>query len=583
MAVSSTPPLGLRRSRCLSRRRQRGTGFAQLDARMLRQPTVSATQIAFVYGGDIWIMPKAGGTPQRLTTRARRRELPALLARRDADRLHRRLRRQPGRLRRCPPAGGEPDAAHLSPRATIASSRGIPTASRCSSRRRARARRTATTSYSRSRKTAACRRRCRCRTASSRRSPRTARRIAYLPEAVDARTWKRYRGGWAPDIWTFDLTTGAAKNITHDEAQRRRSRCGTARRSTSSPIAARTCAATSGRTTPKTDASARSPNFDDFDVKYPSLGPSDIVFQAGEPACTCSISPPRRRTRCRSRSSPTARRSARTSQDVADRDRRRSHLAHRQARRSSRRTATSSPCRPRTAPCTISPRRRRPPSARRRGRPTASSIAYWSDKTGEYELTLRTADGTGEERTVTKLGAGFRYQPYWSPDSKKIAFIDQAMRIHVVDVATGQVTKRRQGAQLAARQPRRLPRQLVGRQPLDGVLARSAESAQRHLHLRHAHGRRAAPGDERLLQRSLAVVRSRRQVSLLPHRPHVRAVVQRFRQHVGLREQHEHRRRRRCGPTCRRRSRRATTKEAARPRRARRRVDARRRTPRPRT
>src|SRR6185437_11910605 len=41
---------------------------AQVDARMLREPTVSATQIAFVYGGDIWIMPKSGGTAQRLTT-----------------------------------------------------------------------------------------------------------------------------------------------------------------------------------------------------------------------------------------------------------------------------------------------------------------------------------------------------------------------------------------------------------------------------------------------------------------------------------------------------------------------------------
>ena len=45
-----------------------------------------------------------------------------------------------------------------------------------------------------------------------------AKTIAYLPEAVDARTWKRYRGGWAPDIWTFDLTTRASKNITHDNA-----------------------------------------------------------------------------------------------------------------------------------------------------------------------------------------------------------------------------------------------------------------------------------------------------------------------------------------------------------------------------
>src|SRR5690606_7040376 len=70
--------------------------------------------------------------------------------------------------------------------------------------------------------------------------------------------------------------------------------------------------------------------------------------------------------------------------------------------------------------------------------PDGRSIAYWSDRTGEYELTIRAADGTGEERTVTRLGPGFRYQPYWSPDAKRIAFIDQAMRIHVLDVASGE-------------------------------------------------------------------------------------------------------------------------------------------------
>src|SRR5512147_1920033 len=42
--------------------------FGQIDARMLRQPDVSATQIAFVYAGDIWVMPKSGGTAQRLSS-----------------------------------------------------------------------------------------------------------------------------------------------------------------------------------------------------------------------------------------------------------------------------------------------------------------------------------------------------------------------------------------------------------------------------------------------------------------------------------------------------------------------------------
>src|ERR1700754_4834608 len=42
--------------------------LAQIDARLFRFPDVSQTQICFVYGGDIWIVPKAGGTAIRLTS-----------------------------------------------------------------------------------------------------------------------------------------------------------------------------------------------------------------------------------------------------------------------------------------------------------------------------------------------------------------------------------------------------------------------------------------------------------------------------------------------------------------------------------
>ena len=50
-------------------------------------------------------------------------------------------------------------------------------------------------------------------------------------------------------------------------------------------------------------------------------------------------------------------------------------------------------------------------------------LAYWSDRAGEYQLTVRPADGTGAERPLTKLGPGFRYRAQWSPDS-------QASRLH---------------------------------------------------------------------------------------------------------------------------------------------------------
>jgi tricorn protease len=48
---------------------------------------------------------------------------------------------------------------------------------------------------------------------------------------------------------------------------------------------------------------------------------------------------------------------------------------------------------------------------------------------------------------LTKLGAGFRYPPQWSPDSKKIAFADQKMKLRVIDVASGALTDVDQGVQ----------------------------------------------------------------------------------------------------------------------------------------
>ena len=39
---------------------------AQVNARMLQFPDVSATHITFTYGGDVWIVAKEGGTAYKL-------------------------------------------------------------------------------------------------------------------------------------------------------------------------------------------------------------------------------------------------------------------------------------------------------------------------------------------------------------------------------------------------------------------------------------------------------------------------------------------------------------------------------------
>src|SRR5262245_34391760 len=74
--------------------------------------------------------------------------------------------------------------------------------------------------------------------------------------------------------------------------------------------------------------------------------------------------------------------------------------------------------------------------------PDGKWIAYFSDESGEYQLHLRDQKGMGE---VKKINLGnppsFFYNPNWSPDSKKIAYSDKRLNIWYVDIEKGQPVK----------------------------------------------------------------------------------------------------------------------------------------------
>ncbi len=72
--------------------------------------------------------------------------------------------------------------------------------------------------------------------------------------------------------------------------------------------------------------------------------------------------------------------------------------------------------------------------------PDGRLVAYLSDRTGEYEIWVRPADGTGEERQVTRGGSIWRFPPIWSPDSKRLAFADKNAELHWIDVESGRIT-----------------------------------------------------------------------------------------------------------------------------------------------
>ena len=73
--------------------------------------------------------------------------------------------------------------------------------------------------------------------------------------------------------------------------------------------------------------------------------------------------------------------------------------------------------------------------------PDGKSIAYFSDASGEYELHIKPQDGKGAVKTFKLNGAGFYAFAKWSPDSKKICYADNSRSLFILDVASGAITK----------------------------------------------------------------------------------------------------------------------------------------------
>ena len=184
---------------------------AQVDARLLRYPDVSATQIAFVFGGDIWVVPKTGGVAQRLSSPRGEETFPRFSP--DGRRLAFSGNYDGNQdVYTIPVGGGLPERVthHPSPDRVIdwyPDGRGLLFASSMTSEK------------DRFNKL--------FRVDAGGGLPAQlpmpygefgslspdGRQIAYTTGAIDFRTWKRYRGGLTQDIWVFDLERKQAKKI----------------------------------------------------------------------------------------------------------------------------------------------------------------------------------------------------------------------------------------------------------------------------------------------------------------------------------------------------------------------------------
>lgn len=71
--------------------------------------------------------------------------------------------------------------------------------------------------------------------------------------------------------------------------------------------------------------------------------------------------------------------------------------------------------------------------------PDGKWIAFISDKTGEEEIYLIDSKGEKEPKQLTSGNKGYRMNLVWSPDSKYILFHDKYMKLNLLDVSTGKL------------------------------------------------------------------------------------------------------------------------------------------------
>ena len=261
--------------------------------------------------------------------------------------------------------------------------------------------------------------------------------LAYSPYQRDSRTWKRYRGGMATDIWLFNLEDHSARRVTdwegtdtlpmwHGRTLYYLSDAGPAHRLNiwSYDI----------ETGNRTQVTA----FTEFDVKWPSIGPGtqntgEIVFQYGaslyllDLATGISDAVDVRIPGDRPKLRPTRVDAARniTSLNISPTGKRAVIAA-----RGDIWTAPAEHGSPRNLTRTDGTAERDPAWS-----PDGRWIAYFSDATGEYELYITQSDGKGETRQLTFDNGPFKSDIDWAPDSKALTFSDKTGALYLFTFA----------------------------------------------------------------------------------------------------------------------------------------------------
>lgn len=73
--------------------------------------------------------------------------------------------------------------------------------------------------------------------------------------------------------------------------------------------------------------------------------------------------------------------------------------------------------------------------------PDGRTVAWISDRTGEYEIYIQDAAARNEPVRLTKHSSGYRHTLKWSPDSRMLAYTDHSLRLYILDVNSQKITE----------------------------------------------------------------------------------------------------------------------------------------------
>jgi tricorn protease len=261
------------------------------------------------------------------------------------------------------------------------------------------------------------------------------KKLAYNRVFREFRTWKHYRGGQADDIWIYDFDTKKIENITNNPAQDIFPMWAGSKIYFISDRDYRLNLFSYNLDTKETK---KVTDFKDYDIKFPSLGDNAIIFENGgflyrfdlatEKAEKIIIYINEDFSIGRSRLIDVSKNI--TNFEISPDGSRaifgaRGEIFTVPAKNGNTRNITN----------TSGVHERDS-----KWSPDGKWISYISDASGEDELYIRSQDGKSEPLRITMKGDVYKYQPYWSPDSKKLLWSDRKERLQYVDIDSKEIT-----------------------------------------------------------------------------------------------------------------------------------------------